>query len=115
MTDLTPPPAPLSREQQQIVQAAIDASLVPIHRRLDLGAAKMDAQGSSIDLMRRELALNTATTEQVRDLLDVGRSGLRVLGWLGAVARWLGYVASGIAAVWAAIYAITHGGHLPPK
>ena len=106
---------PLTPEQTAAIQRAIDKSLKPIHERLDLGAKKMDAQGEGIGALRQELAANTATTNEVRELLAVGKSGLKVLGWLGSAGKWLGTLATAGVALYAFFYAITHGGQLPPK
>lgn len=109
------PPPPLTPEQAAAIQRAIDRSLRPIHERLDRGAEKMDAQGEGIGALRQELAANTATTNEVRELLAVGKSGLKVLGWLGLAGKWLGTLATAGVAIYAAIYAVTHNGQLPPK
>lgn len=67
--------------------------------------------------LSRQLAINTAITAQVSqnttDIIEVWtsvKSGMRVLGWLGAAARWVAIIASCITAVGAAVYAITHWG-----
>ncbi|QOR55198.1 MAG: hypothetical protein SHS37scaffold296_15 [Burkholderiales phage 68_11] len=109
------PPSPLTPEQTAAIQRAIDKSLAPINLRLDRGAEKMDAQGDAICAMRAELAANTATTNEVRELLNVGKSGLKVLGWLGAAGKWLGTLATAGVAIYAFLYALGHGGQLPPK
>ena len=77
-----------------------------INARLDEGDARMTR-------MERELAANTAATEQVRantaDLVEVFRAAqgaFRVLNWIGKAAKPLGYIASACAAClgfWAAL------------
>jgi len=73
----------------------------------------------SVAELRAEVAANTATTEEVREILAAVKSGIRVLGWLGTAALWLvrfgGAVATAGVAMWGALYAITHGGSHPPK
>jgi hypothetical protein len=39
---------------------------------------------------------------------------MRVLGWMGTAASWLGRLAAAGLAIWGVLYAITHNGELPP-
>ena len=102
------PPAPAS-------DAGTAARLAAIDRRLDRGSKKMQEQADAIDAMRSELAANTTITAEVRELLALGRNGLKVLGWLGAVIKWAGGLATASLALYAALYALTHDGRMPPK
>jgi len=68
-----------------------------------------------MDLMQAELSANTTVTREIREMLDMGRAGLRVLGALGAVARWAGAIAVAIGSVWALIQAIKTGTPPTPK
>lgn len=77
-----------------------------IDQRLDNGSARMD-------LMQGELTRNTEVTTEVRDVLNMAKAGLRVLGGIGTAARWLGGIAAAAAAIWALWQAIRHG--TPPK
>lgn len=103
----------VSPEHRAALERAIAERLAPINERLDRGAEKMDAMSSSIGEIRAELASNTITTNEVRELLDVGRNGLKVLGWIGIGAKWAGGVSTAILALWTAFYAATHNGQLP--
>lgn len=60
-----------------------------------------------------ELTRNTEATTEVLDLLTAAKGAFRVLGGLGAVARWLGGIAAACVAIWGLLYAITHGGRPP--
>ncbi len=80
--------------------------LKEIEDRLDRGAANMRE-------FRTELAANTETTNEVRALLETGKSGLKVLGWIGVGAKWAGGIAGAIVALWSLIYVATHNGQLP--
>lgn len=80
--------------------------LACIEARLLDGSARMDR-------MEAELSANTAITVQVRDLLQALRGGLRVLGWLGVAAKWIGGIAAAVTAVWALIHALIHSGRPP--
>ena len=63
--------------------------------------------------MSDDLAINTATTTEVRDLLDALKGGMKVLEWLGKVARWVGSIAAAATAAYTVFYMLTHGGDLP--
>lgn len=93
----------------------ISERLLAIDARLDRGAEKMDEQADRLKSVEAELRSNSETTREVRELLDAGKSGLRVLGWLGAAGKWIGTLATAGIAVYGALYAITHNGQLPPK
>lgn len=80
--------------------------LAAIEARLLEGSARMDR-------MQAELSANTAITVQVRDLLQTLRGGLRLLGWLGVAAKWIGGIAAAVTAVWALIHAAIHSGRPP--
>lgn len=99
---------PFTPEQRE----AIDAMLGPIRDRLDRGADKMTGLASGLAELRDELQSNTATTVEVRELLSVGKGGLRVLGWIGATFKWLAIVAGGITAVMVLLHALKTG--VPP-
>lgn len=104
-----------SQEQMDAIEAAIGQRIAPINDRLDRGAQKMDELASSIGQIQVELTANTATTHEVRELLDVGKSGLKVLGWLGSGAKWTGGLAAAGLAIYSFFYAVIHGGQMPPK
>ena len=63
--------------------------------------------------MRRELAANTSTTNEIHDLLAAAQGAFKVLGWIGVGARWAGAIAAGCTAVYVAGYMLTHGGQAP--
>lgn len=71
----------------------IPGQLVEIQARLDDGDARMTRIESSLEA-------NTAVTTDIKDILEAGRLGLKVLGWIGAAAKWVGLVAAGGAALW---------------
>lgn len=58
-----------------------------------------------------EAALNAATetTAEVRDILQVAKAGLKVLGGIGTAVRWLGYLSTAALAMWAAFTAVKTG------
>lgn len=94
-------------ERRRAVGADVAAELLRIDGRLNRGAQRMDD-------MQAELSRNTLVTTEVRDLLQVARAGLRVLGAIGQAARWVGGLAGAAVAIWGLWQAIRHGTP-PPK
>jgi hypothetical protein len=66
-----------------------------------------------LSAMREELRDNSEITQDIREILVAAKVGLRVLGGLGQLVKWLGIVAGGVAAVYGAWQAITKGLQLP--
>lgn len=99
-------------------QSGHQQRLAAIDERLDRGAARFDELQRAVAELQRAMRENTEITTEVRDLLQLGRAGLRLLGIVGQVIRWIAMVAGGAVAIWGAcyavLYAVTHGGHLPP-
>lgn len=81
------------------------ARLASIDSRLDAGSRRMTR-------IEAQLAENTALTRDVRELMEAGRAGLRVLGTLGKLAGWVGKLATAALAIWAFIHAVKNG--VPP-
>ena len=63
--------------------------------------------------LETELSTNSDITTEVRDILSVAKVGLRVLGGVGVLVRWAGYLAAAGAAIYSAWYMATHGGKPP--
>jgi hypothetical protein len=68
------------------------------------------------ETLKLELAANTAATNEiktgVKDLVDMfqaWKGALRVLGWLGSVAKWVGAIGAGFAGVYGAYTAFRFG------
>lgn len=59
--------------------------------------------------LEAELASNSETTAEVRDILQVAKAGLRVIGGLGTFVKWVGGIATGLAAAWG-LYVTARGG-----
>jgi hypothetical protein len=66
------------------------------------------------DAIERELKANTEVTAEVRDLLTTVKGGFKVLGWLGHGGKWMGMIAGAAVSIYTLVYALTHGGRLPP-
>jgi len=63
--------------------------------------------------LEHELSKNSTTTTEVREILDTARAGLHVLGGIGTLVRWAGYLAAAGAALYTGWYMLTHGGKPP--
>ena len=60
--------------------------------------SELEARMKALEVELRE---NTTTTREVRELMEVARSGFKVLGWLGIAAKWITAIAGAAAALWA--------------
>lgn len=93
------------------MSAELDEREMQIAREAARLAAR--AVNDRLDTMQLELTANTSLTREMRDLLELGKAGFRVLGYLGTIARWLGYIGAGAVAVYTLAYMATHGGRPP--
>lgn len=93
--------------------------LAEIELRLDKGAARMQQLDDAVEENTRITAEGNAVTLEVRDMLATGKTVVKVLNWIGRFSMkllvWSGKVAGAALALYAAFYAITHGGNPPPR
>ena len=71
---------------------------------------------------RIAIAENTAITLETKEgvneivnILKAAKGAIKVLGWVAAIAKWVGIISVAASAVWALWYQATHGGDLPHK
>lgn len=71
---------------------------------------------------RIAIAENTAITletkqgvDEIVGILKAAKGAIKVLGWVAAIAKWVGIIAVAASALWALWYQATHGGDLPHK
>lgn len=90
--------------------------------RLKSIEASLVAGEKRMDLFERGLSENTAATlttnaitSDIRDILIAAKVGLKVIGAIGTIAKWVAILVSACAAIYSAIYAMTHGGIPPPN
>ncbi len=92
--------------------------LVAIEQRLKQGTERIDALTRDVHENTRVTQEVHALTQEIRDLFEMGKTGMRVLNWIGRavtrIVRWVGWMAGAGLAIWAALYALFHGG-MPPK
>lgn len=67
------------------------------------------AGDSRLGSLEAELAANSETTAEVRDILQVAKAGLKVIGGIGTFVKWVGGIAGGLAAAWG-LYVTARGG-----
>jgi hypothetical protein len=53
----------------------------------------------SLDRVELAVAHNTDITEEIHEWMRLAKGGLRVLGGLGKVMQWIGWIAAGVAGV----------------
>jgi len=96
-------------------------SLTPSgHGRLDEHERRLQDGDDRMERIEVALRENTALTRdmagtvlEMRELLELGRNGMKVLNFIGRAAVWAGKVAAACTALAAAWYAFTHGGRPP--
>lgn len=96
------------RSQLPAVGPSADATAYELHviRRFEAIEDRLDRGSDRMKAIEQELRENTDTTKEVRELLEVGRSGFKVLGWMGAAAKWLGGVAVAVGAIWSVLHGV---------
>ncbi len=91
---------PVERRRNAVTQQDLNM----IHLRLDNGEKRMGAIEEKLDSNSDKLDENTEMTKDVRELLEVGRAGFKVLGWLGKAATWF----TGVAGAGGILYTVWH-------
>jgi len=90
-----------------------DLHALHVIRRFESIEARLDRGSDRMQAIELELRDNTTTTREVRELLELGRNGFKVLGWIGTVARWLTAIAAAAAAIWGLFHMGDAGGKPP--
>lgn len=119
MSDLIPierDSPPSDRQRIRVLEAG---HLVLIEQLADVAVTMQDVKDClqkgdrRMGSLETELRDNSAVTAEVRDILSVAKVGLRVLGGVGVLVRWAGYLAAAGASLYAAWHMIKHGGKPP--
>lgn len=91
--------------------------LAAIERCIEQIAGRMDELTKDVLENTKVTHEGRAVIQEIRDLFEMGKTGMRVLNWIGRAftrfVRWVGWTAAAVTAVLTAIYAITHGGASP--
>lgn len=76
------------------------ASIIDIHRRLGDGTARMDSIEAKLDQ-------NCADTAEVLDIIRLGKSFFRMIGYAGTFIKWAAAIAAPLVAIF---YTVKSGG-----
>lgn len=88
--------------------------LKAIEERLVAGDTRMnDFENKLSENTAATLATN-AITADIKDILTAAKVGLKVIGAIGTIAKWIGLIATAVVAIYGAIYAVKSGGVPPP-
>lgn len=86
----------------------------------DINPSDWSALTQRVDAIETSLQTNTAATERIEatttelmDLIKSFQGAMRVLGWIGKLARPMGYIAMAVGAVVGMVSAIKGGGVTP--
>ena len=82
------------------------AVVMKIEERLDEGSKRMNT-------FEKAMQVNNEMTGEIHAMFSAGKSGLKVLGWLGSIVKWIGMIAAAALAIYTAAYAVLHGGVTP--
>ena len=93
--------AHMTRQMAEVTVAMQDVS-----RCLEQGGAKMSS-------VQSELQQTSQTIGEVRDILAAVKVGLKVIGGIGTLVRWAGYVAAAGAAIYTFWHMLKNGGKPP--
>ena len=110
-----------------VVKLTVEQRMITLERGHDYLAVQMaeialslqeinsglQERGKRLAAVELELKTNSATTQEVRDILATARAGLKVLGGIGQVVRWMGYLSAAAASVYGFLLLIKHGGKPP--
>jgi len=68
--------------------------------------AQLKAGDSRMGNLEVSLATNTKATKEILEIVQMGKTFFRILGWFGRAVKWLSGLVIGISTLW---YVFTHG------
>lgn len=96
------------------MSAELDNTIAALAARLEGIDARLDAGDQRMGRIETAQAENNTMTAEIRDLITATKAGFKVLGQIGAVARWVGWIAGAATAVLGFLHLLKTG-HPPPK
>jgi hypothetical protein len=82
------------------------AEVAVMLRSVDDSLRKGDSRMGDIEA---ELVSNSAVTLEVRDILSAAKGAFKLLGWIGALAKWTAAVGGAITTLYVGAYTAKHG------
>jgi ABC-type branched-subunit amino acid transport system substrate-binding protein len=87
-----------------------------IHDKLEHGEKRMNTFETLIEENRvahkanaDALAENTELTKEIKDILELGKTFFKILGFVAVVAKWITAIGAAVALIWAATHGNTPG------
>lgn len=80
-----------------------DKGLGGVVRQMQVQLKEGDSRMGQIEA---DLKTNTAATNEVLEIVRMGRSFFKVLGWIGKGVKWIAGMVTAIGGIW---YVFTHG------
>ena len=77
-------------------------------------SARIGHTGEKVGGIEKTLSDNNDLLVQMLDIVKAVRGGIKVLGWLGVLAKWVTAVAAAAGVVYAAYQLVVHGSVPPP-
>ena len=74
-----------------------------IKKQLTLGDARMTSIEESLAESKQTHESNTKTLEEIKELLELGKTSIKLLRYLGIAIKWLSTLAAGCIAIWAIV------------
>lgn len=88
--------------------------LKAIEDRLVAGDNRMNDFETKLSENTAATLSTNAITADIKDILTAAKVGLKVIGAIGTIAKWIGLIATAVVAIYGAIYAVKSGGVPPP-
>ena len=81
----------------------IQSEFSDIKKQLELGDFRMTSIEESLAESKQTHESNTKTLEEIKELLELGKTSIKLLRYLGLTIKWLSTLAAGCIAIWAIV------------
>ena len=92
---MTAPTEPIKEDDRRVSDKGLGGKVRAMEERLMRGDVRMGN-------IERSLATNTAATQEVLEIVTMGRSFFKVLGYVGKAAKWIGSIGAACGVLYAA-------------
>ena len=76
-------------------------------------AVRFDKIELRLGLVEGQITTNTELTKEIRDAIVAAKMGFKVIGGIGQIVKWAGIISAAALSIYAAIFALMHGGASP--